>query len=114
MDASGNEEQPTMDPSENEEQPSSGFEKGSILRDPVPSKTKGREKSNKKNEPSRRTVTCGCCKGGGHNIQTCPVRKEHKKVEARLGSDDPPSVATPTKRRGGDGRGEARRGQGGH
>ncbi|KAL6130823.1 hypothetical protein ACLB2K_069202 [Fragaria x ananassa] len=26
MDASGNEEQPTMDPSENEEQPSSGFE----------------------------------------------------------------------------------------
>ncbi|KAL6137680.1 hypothetical protein ACLB2K_062969 [Fragaria x ananassa] len=45
--------------------------KGSIVRDPVPSKTKGREKSDKNNEPSRRTVTCGYCKGGGHNIQTC-------------------------------------------
>ncbi|XP_004306860.1 PREDICTED: protein FAR1-RELATED SEQUENCE 3-like [Fragaria vesca subsp. vesca] len=51
--------------------------KGSIVRDLVPSKTKGREKSDKKNEPSRRKVTCGYCKGGGHNIQTCPVRKEH-------------------------------------
>ncbi|XP_004301535.1 PREDICTED: protein FAR1-RELATED SEQUENCE 5-like [Fragaria vesca subsp. vesca] len=47
--------------------------KGFIVRDPIPSKTKGREKSDKKNEPSRRTVTCGYYKGGGHNIQTCPM-----------------------------------------
>ncbi|KAL6211279.1 hypothetical protein ACLB2K_016506 [Fragaria x ananassa] len=39
------------------------------------------------------------------------VRKEHEKAKAWLGSDHPSSVATPAKRRGGDGRGEEETGE---
>ncbi|KAL6125038.1 hypothetical protein ACLB2K_077546 [Fragaria x ananassa] len=61
--------------------------KGNVVRDPIPVRTKGREKNDKKTEAPRRPITCGYCQGIGHNSQTCNVRK-----------DKETSVATPAKR----------------
>ncbi|KAL6194477.1 hypothetical protein ACLB2K_035561 [Fragaria x ananassa] len=77
--------------------------KGNVMRDPIPVRTKGREKNDKKTEAPRQSITCGYCQGIGHNSQTCNVRKEKEKAEKSNENDerntDPhPSVATPAKR----------------
>ncbi|XP_061999348.1 protein FAR-RED ELONGATED HYPOCOTYL 3-like [Rosa rugosa] len=81
--------------------------KGCVLRDPITAMTKGREaKSDKKNEPSKRPITCNYCKGLGHNTQTCEDRKEKeaekrggKKAEKTSGEgSNTPWNATPAKR----------------
>lgn len=75
---------------------------GNVVRDPIPVRTKGREK--KKPEAPRRPITCGYCQGIGHNTQTCPDRKEKEKQEAENwyesddGNNEPPSTPTPAKR----------------
>ncbi|KAL6128910.1 hypothetical protein ACLB2K_072263 [Fragaria x ananassa] len=67
------------------------------------SRTKGREKLDKKTEPPRRLITCGYCQGTGHNSQTCEVRKEKERVDKSNENDERntdahPSVSTPAKR----------------
>ena len=76
---------------------------GSVVRDPIPFRTKGREK--KKPEAPRRPITCGYCQGIGHNSQTCHARKENEREEAEEryesddeGNTDPPSTPKPAKR----------------
>ena len=77
--------------------------KGSVVRDPIPVRTKGREKLDKKTEPPRRPITCGYCQGTGHNSQTCEVRKEKERADKSNENDERntdahPSVSTPAKR----------------
>ncbi|KAL6179648.1 hypothetical protein ACLB2K_046320 [Fragaria x ananassa] len=77
--------------------------KGSVVRDPIPVRTKGREKLDKKTEPPRRPITCGYCQGTGHNSQTCEVRKEKERADKSNKNDERnidahPSVSTPAKR----------------
>ncbi|KAL6185898.1 hypothetical protein ACLB2K_042020 [Fragaria x ananassa] len=77
--------------------------KDNVVRDPIPVRTKGREKNDKKTEPPRRPITCGYCLSTGHNSKTCDVRKEKEKVEKinendERNIDSHPSVATLAKR----------------
>ncbi|KAL6213820.1 hypothetical protein ACLB2K_013259 [Fragaria x ananassa] len=77
--------------------------KGSVVRDLIPVRTKGREKLDKKTEPPRRPITCGYCQGTGHNSQTCEVRKEKERADKsnendERNTDTHPSVSTPAKR----------------
>ncbi|KAL6180873.1 hypothetical protein ACLB2K_047532 [Fragaria x ananassa] len=77
--------------------------KGSVMRDPIPVRTKGREKLDKKIEPPRRPITCGYCQGTGHNSQTCEVRKEKERADksnenVERNTDAHPSVSTSAKR----------------
>ncbi|KAL6214042.1 hypothetical protein ACLB2K_013480 [Fragaria x ananassa] len=77
--------------------------KGSVVRDPIPVRTKGREKLDKKTEPLRRPITCGYCQGTGHNSQNCEVRKEKERADKSNENDERntnahPSVSTPAKR----------------
>ncbi|KAL6178910.1 hypothetical protein ACLB2K_050427 [Fragaria x ananassa] len=67
------------------------------------SRTKGREKLDKKTEPPRRPITCGYCQGTGRNSQTCEVRKEKEMADKSNKNDERntdahPSVSTPAKR----------------